>query len=189
MPQTQRIAPTIDLVLLSHGDLAHTGLFPYAFCRWGLRAPCYSTLPVQATARIAVTEDVEGLRDEQEMDDSDMGEDSNDQSVPEAETNQTGGDPMEGDGETKSPAREPKSKFVATIHEVNEAFDSVNTLRYSQPTHLQGACPSPSDITHSSAMAQESARGSPSPRLAPVTPLAVRSGKYALRPPGPLSML
>ena len=139
----QSIAPTIDLVLLSHGDLAHAGLFPYAFCRWGLRAPCYSTIPVQATARIAVTEDVEGLRDEQEMDDSDMGGDSDDPSTSETEINRavnTGDEAMVEEG-AKLPIKERKFKFVATIHEVNEAFDSVNTLRYSQPTHLQGTFP------------------------------------------------
>lgn len=144
MLRIQRIASTIDLVLLSHGDLAHAGLFPYAFCRWGLRAPCYSTLPVQATARIAATEDVEGLRDEQEMDDSDMGGDTSDPSAPGTETNQTAttSDEQMGSGEdSKPPMEEQKRRFVATIHEVNEAFDSVNTLRYSQPTHLQGAFP------------------------------------------------
>jgi cleavage and polyadenylation specificity factor subunit 2 len=88
-------------------------------------------------ARIAVSEDVEGLRDEQEMDDSDMGDGL------EAEVLQaanTGDEPMDGQQITPS-AKEPKRKFVATIHEVNEAFDSVNTLRYSQPTHLQGMHP------------------------------------------------
>ena len=71
-----------------------------------------------------------------------MGGDTTDPSASEAETNQivnTGDEPMEGEGELKPPAKEQKRKFVATIHEVNEAFDSVNTLRYSQPTHLQGA--------------------------------------------------
>jgi len=51
--------------------------------------------------RIAIIEEVEGLRDEQDIGDN---------------------APMK----------------VATIQEVHEAFDSVNTLRYSQPTHLQG---------------------------------------------------
>ena len=76
------------------------------------------------------------------MDDSDMGEDA-----PETEINQTtntGDESMGGEGETTLPPKEQKRKFVATIHEVNEAFDSVNTLRYSQPTHLQGAFPSSS---------------------------------------------
>jgi len=76
------------------------------------------------------------------MDDSDMGGDTTDPSPQETEPIQTGnsGDqPME---ELKPPTKAQKRKFVATIHEVNEAFDSVNTLRYSQPTHLQGAFPS-----------------------------------------------
>jgi len=189
--QIQRIAPSVDLVLLSHGDLAHAGLFPYAFCRWGLRAPCYSTLPVQATARIAATEDVEGLRDEQEMDDSDMGEDTNEPPDPETEANQTtnpGDEPMEAEGETKPPTKEQKRNFVATIHEVNEAFDSVSTLRYSQPTHLQGTFPFPSAMTHNSVMTQASVKVSLSPPSAPATLSAAPSGKSALRPPEPSSM-
>ena len=46
---------------MSHGDLQHTGLYAYAYSRWGLTAPAYTTLPVQAMARIAATEDVEGV--------------------------------------------------------------------------------------------------------------------------------
>lgn len=94
-------------------------------------------------ARIAVTEDVEGLRDEQEMDDSDMGGGLNHLSTPEPDA---GDHPVDGQ-ETTQPTRELKPKFVATIHEVNEAFDSVNTLRYSQPTHLQGISPFLSPVT------------------------------------------
>ena len=44
--------------------------------------------------------------------------------------------------------KERKRKFVAIIHEVSEAFDSVNTLRYSQLTHLQGAFSFPSTMMH-----------------------------------------
>ena len=186
MPPIHRLAPTIDLVLLSHGDLAHTGLFPYAFCRWGLKAPCYSTLPVQAMARIAVTEDVEGLRDEQEMDDSDMGDGMNDLPPSEAENLRAvdpGGEPMDGRGITPS-AKEPKRKFVATIHEVNEAFDSVNTLRYSQPTHLQG---NSSSSLHRhlcrSPITQGNVKASLSPPSAPATPSAAQSGRFALLQP------
>lgn len=29
-------------------------------------------------------------------------------------------------------------KFIATVEEIREAFESVHTLRYSQPAHLQG---------------------------------------------------
>jgi len=81
------------------------------------------------------------------MDDNDMGGDADNSSTPETETNPTGDEPMERE-EFKPLEKERKRKFVATIHEVNEAFDSVNTLRYSQPTHLQGAFSSPSTIIH-----------------------------------------
>lgn len=101
-----RCAPTIDLVLLSHGDLAHAGLYAYAYAHWGLKAPAYTTIPVQAMARIVTLEDIEGTRDEQDIPDQ--------------------------DSQTVSP------KNIATVHQVHEAYDAVNTLRYSQPTHLQG---------------------------------------------------
>ena len=112
-------------MLLSHGDLAHCGLYPWAYSRWGLKAPAYTTLPVQAMGRIAVTEDVEGLRDEEEVIDEpreshsvdDENVESRDQSLP---------------------AKDGKEKFIASVIEVQDAFDSCNTLRYSQPTHLQG---------------------------------------------------
>ncbi|EIM88077.1 uncharacterized protein STEHIDRAFT_94995 [Stereum hirsutum FP-91666 SS1] len=127
-------APTIDLVLLSHGDLAHSGLYPYAYARWGLKAPAYSTLPVQAMARIAATEESESIRDEQDVD-----------AGYQSDQPQDGEDKVEDSGERvdesgPSSAVQRKAKYVATPSEVQEAFDSINTLRYSQPTHLQGKC-------------------------------------------------
>ena len=122
-----RCAPTIDLVLLSHGDLAHCGLYPWAYSRWGLKAPAYTTLPVQAMGRIAVTEDVEGIRDEEEV----IDEPPESPSVDE-ENAESGDEPLS--------AQDGKKKFIATVIEVQDAFDSCNTLRYSQPTHLQGKC-------------------------------------------------
>lgn len=126
-----RCAPTIDLVLLSHGDLAHAGLYPYAYSRWGLKAPAYTTLPVQAMARIAATEDVEGIREEEDVGDDKSKQDEQDDS------------PME-TADRNSERFESKigrlnGKYVAALREVQDAFDSVNTLRYSQPTHLQGS--------------------------------------------------
>lgn len=128
---TCRCAPTVDLVLLSHGDLAHSGLYPYAYSRWNLKAPAYSTLPVQAMARIAVAEDVEGIRDEEDVGGDPAGP-QDPENEPEEEQESTA---MEGEV-----AEENKGtgKFVATMFEVHEAFDSVNAVRYSQPTHLQG---------------------------------------------------
>jgi len=128
LTRSYSLAHTIDLVLLSHGDLAHSGLYPYAYSRWNLKAPTYTTLPVQAMARIATTEDVEGIRDEEDVGDDEGKVGQEDES-------------MDLDQESKRPT--PKNdkvqrKYVATLHEVQDAFNSVNTLRYSQPTHLQG---------------------------------------------------
>ena len=119
---------------MSHGDLAHTGLYAYAHTQWGLTAPAYTTLPVQAMARIAATEDGEGVRDEENIDE---------EPSPVAD--------VDGEAQENSKARSQSpeqrkstslgtrhKKYVATVHEVHEAFDSVNVLRYSQPCHLQG---------------------------------------------------
>lgn len=120
-----RFAPTVDLILLSHGDLAHCGLYAYAHARWGLKAPTYTTLPVQAMGRLATTEDVEGLRDQEDVGDATE------------KKLEDGGD--ESETEEHESDKQPKTgKYVATVQEVHDAFDSVNTLRYSQPTHLQG---------------------------------------------------
>ena len=62
---------------------------------------------------------------------------------------------------------------MATVCEVNEGFDSVNTLRYSGLTHLQGAFQFPSDVSLGSAVGWGSARVLPSFRSAPATLLAV----------------
>ncbi|CAA7260032.1 unnamed protein product [Cyclocybe aegerita] len=126
----QKVAPTVDLILLSHGDLAHCGLYPWAHARWGLKAPAYTTLPVQAMGRIAVTEDVEGIRDE---------EDIGDEPTEKPDGNDTQ-EQVEVSRETPPPGKNPKGKCIPTVIEVQDAFDSMNTLRYSQPTHLQGKC-------------------------------------------------
>jgi Cft2 family RNA processing exonuclease len=133
-----RIAPSIDLVLLSHGDLPHSGLYPYAYSRWGLKAPAYSTLPVQAMARIAATEEVDGIRDEEDVGGTDeQATPGDDGDVPMRDPSSSSHD---GQPEEGSPPRAhaPKGKYVATPQEVHDSFDAVNTLRYSQPAHLSG---------------------------------------------------
>lgn len=131
----RRCAASIDLVLLSHGDLAHAGLYAYAYSHWGLTAPSYTTLPVQAMARIAATEDVEGVRDEEDFE----GEDSLPQDDQEMQDGSQSGSASPTAERVKSALPEPrKRKYVATVQEVHDAFDSVNVLRYSQPCHLQG---------------------------------------------------
>ncbi|KAH7107776.1 beta-lactamase-like protein [Auriculariales sp. MPI-PUGE-AT-0066] len=126
------IARDVDLVLLSHGDLQHCGLFPYAFAHWDLRAPAYATYPVQATGRVAVTEEVDTLRSEQALSDS---------AAPTPQAAEPGNDeqPMDTEESAVTPAQ-PGSKFIAEKDDVFRAFESIVTMRYSQPSHLQGKC-------------------------------------------------
>ncbi|KAI0265838.1 beta-lactamase-like protein [Gloeopeniophorella convolvens] len=134
----KEIAPSIDLVLLSHGDLAHSGLYPYAYSRWGLKAPAYSTLPVQAMARIAATEEVEAIRDEEDVGGPDENAAPTDEEhLPDAMDVSLDGQPH---GDPDSGRHPVKGKYIATSQEVHDAFDVINTLRYSQPTHLSGRC-------------------------------------------------
>lgn len=126
-----RMSPTVDLVLLSHGDLTHCGLYPWAYARWGLKAPAYTTLPVQAMGKIAVTEDVDGIRGE-----IDVGEETEQEQ--ETEDVQMEDESKE-DSQKSVTSTGPKGKCIPTVIEVQDAFEAMNTLRYSQPIHLQGA--------------------------------------------------
>ncbi|KAG8918663.1 hypothetical protein FRC01_001733 [Tulasnella sp. 417] len=107
-------APNVDLVLFSHGDTAHLGLYPYAHAKWKLAAPAYASIPVQAMGRMAVTEELKDLALEQQV-------------LP----------PTDASAEEEQPHTE---KYVATPHEILEAFEAVSTLRYSEPIHLGGKC-------------------------------------------------
>ncbi len=90
-------------------------------------------------ARIAATEEAEGIRDEEDVGNSDEGE------IPVVGAN---GEPSEDSPsvlqESQSePSSYPqphssKGKYVATPQEVHDSFNAVNTLRYSQPAHLSG---------------------------------------------------
>jgi cleavage and polyadenylation specificity factor subunit 2 len=95
-----------------------------------LKAAAYSTLPVQAMGKIAAIEDVEGVRDEQDI---------GDEPVPEMEHTEI--HPEENDEAFKETSPKPQTKsgrYISTLVEVQDAFEYLNTLRYSQPTHLQG---------------------------------------------------
>lgn len=94
-------------------------------------------------ARVAATEDVEGIRDEEDVGDN----------IPNPERIDTEDGPSSPSPDEPAPSptssTEPKKrKYVATLHQVVEAFDSVNVLRYSQPCHLQGMSPPSSLSTH-----------------------------------------
>ncbi|KAG6915655.1 hypothetical protein DXG01_010525 [Tephrocybe rancida] len=85
-----------------------------------------------AMGRIAVSEDVEGIRDEENV-----GDDKEAKPNPESDTMD-----LTDEAPTSTPPQkeDKRGKYVATLTEVQDAFDSINTLRYSQPTHLQGKC-------------------------------------------------
>jgi cleavage and polyadenylation specificity factor subunit 2 len=91
-------------------------------------------------ARIAATEEAEGIRDEE-----DVGGATEEVSPgSEADISMKDQDPSNSpqesqpDGSPQPELRSRKGKYVATPQEVHDSFDAVNTLRYSQPAHLSG---------------------------------------------------
>lgn len=55
----RKLAPSLNLVLLSHPLLTSLGLLPFLRARCGLRCPVYGTLPTREMGRYAVEEWVE----------------------------------------------------------------------------------------------------------------------------------
>ncbi len=106
----RQLAPTIDLVLLSHSSLDHLGLYAYAHAKLGLRCQVYATMPVQSMGKLTVLEAIQTWRSEVDI---------------ENETN---------NGTTR--------RCLATVDQVEEAFEEIKTVRYMQPTHLEGKCAS-----------------------------------------------
>lgn len=100
------LAPTIDLVLLSHSPAAYLSLYPYARARWGLSCPVYATQPTIEMGRVVCLE--ESLQWSSE--------------VP---------SPTENDGDP-----DLVGPFICSADEINDAFNHVKSIRYSQPVHL-----------------------------------------------------
>ncbi|SNX83866.1 related to CFT2 - subunit of the mRNA cleavage and polyadenlylation factor [Melanopsichium pennsylvanicum] len=105
------LAPTIDLVLLSHSSLDNLGLYAYAHASLGLRCQVYATMPVQSMGKLTVLEAIQTLRSEIDVDRD---------SLPSPFTR----------------------RCLATVNQVEEAFEDIKTVRYMQPTHLEGKCAS-----------------------------------------------
>lgn len=61
------IAPTIDLLLISHSSSKHCGLYAYAYTHFGLKCPAYCSLPVKELARLSTLEDIIGWRNERDI--------------------------------------------------------------------------------------------------------------------------
>ncbi|KAK9693101.1 hypothetical protein K7432_014071 [Basidiobolus ranarum] len=64
----KRVAKQIDVVLLSHPDLAHLGAFPYAYSKLGLTCPVYATLPSQNMGRMCMLDAVLSKKDATDFD-------------------------------------------------------------------------------------------------------------------------
>ncbi|KAJ9479299.1 Cleavage factor two protein 2 [Pseudozyma hubeiensis] len=108
----RQLAPTIDLVLLSHSSLDHLGLYAYAHAKLGLRCQVYATMPVQSMGKLTVLEAIQTWRSEVDI---------------------------ENESKNASPSTR---RCLATVDEVEDAFEEIKTVRYMQPTHLEGKCAS-----------------------------------------------
>ncbi|CBQ73226.1 conserved hypothetical protein [Sporisorium reilianum SRZ2] len=106
----RQLAPTIDLVLLSHSSLDHLGLYAYAHAKLGLRCQVYATMPVQSMGKLTVLEAIQTWRSEVDI-------------------------------EREAPSGLAR-RCLATPDQVEEAFEQIKTVRYMQPTHLEGKCAS-----------------------------------------------
>ena len=123
------LAPTLDLVLLSHSPTQYLSLYPYARAHWGLKCPVYATQPTVEMGRVNCLAEVESWRAEHAVEDQAKDEINNEAAEGEGENGDTKMD------KEKKPLRGP---FVPTMEEVHEAFDWVKAIRYNQPLHLGG---------------------------------------------------
>ncbi|GHJ86659.1 hypothetical protein NliqN6_3061 [Naganishia liquefaciens] len=139
----RELAPEISLVLLSHSPSIYLSLYPYARAHWGLKCPVYATQPTLEMGRVVCLEEAQDWRAEVKVDDLES-----------SENTQHGGQAMESikeDGKTEEAEQEEqkpekgktsllplKGPFICTIDEINEAFNWVKSVRYSQPIVLSG---------------------------------------------------
>jgi len=100
----ERISPSIDVLLLTHSQLPHLGLYAYARAHWGLQCATYATFPVQTMGRLTMLEALQSWSAEVDLKHA-----------------------------------EPR-RYLPTEAEIDEAFDAIRSIRYMQPTPLDGAC-------------------------------------------------
>lgn len=151
------LAPRIQLVLLSHSTLHHTGLYAYARARLGLQCPAYATLPTSSMGRLTTLEAAASIAAECDL----TALDKRPPVVSKRKTADVASKlKSENDGATisvkqeddepaTSVAQEVRDRCVPTRLEIDEAFESLRTLRYLQPTILEGSLSSLSLTAHS----------------------------------------
>ncbi len=132
-----RIAPSLDLGLLSHRDLPHPGLCLYAYSRSGLKTLAYSTLPVQTMARIAATEEADDICAKEDVSSAEEQAASSTEGDAHMRDPQRSTQDNQMDEDSPPQLHVPKLKYVVTPEEVHDYYlDPVNTLRYSPPAHI-----------------------------------------------------
>jgi hypothetical protein len=135
--QIYRLSPHIDLVLLSHSPTSYTSLYPYARTHWGLKCPVYGTQPTVEVGRLGCLEEAVGWRNEVDVDGL-HGHNKEDEDVDGDDHNKDNNDEL---GDARGREQEEKAlkgPYVCTAEEINEAFDHIKAVRYSQPIHLSG---------------------------------------------------
>lgn len=145
----KELAPTLNLVLLTHPLLTSLGLLPWLKAKCGLRCPVYATLPTREMGRWAVEEWVEARSANEKNEARDV-------VVAEVVAGAGGGKKRKGKGkevikeevkEEEDKMEEDESKdpwdvvWKVTTKEIRDAFLAVNAVRWTQPVHLAGECP------------------------------------------------
>lgn len=145
LARLKELAPSLNLVLLTHPLLSSLGLLPWLKARCGLRCPVYATLPTREMGRWAVEEWVEGrsaeernqARDEKKDDKPDKKGKGKARALPATAAMEVD-DPLDDDGEAKDPY---DAVWKLSTAEIRDAFLSVSAVRWTQPVHLSGPSP------------------------------------------------
>mgnify|MGYP001579523618 FL=1 len=149
------LAPTLNLVLLTHPLLGSLGLLPWLKARCELRCPVYATLPTREMGRWAVEEWVEARSGEERNGANEVVKDA-------------GAKKRKGKGkevvsevavtEVEEDVDEGKDPWdvvwKVSKKEIRDAFLAVNAVRWTQPVHLSGSS-SPLLLSHELTTAQQ----------------------------------
>ena len=66
--QLRKLAPRIDAILLTHGDVSHLGALPFLMTQPGVKAKIYATLPVVKMGHLTVYDAVSSRANREDFD-------------------------------------------------------------------------------------------------------------------------
>lgn len=142
------IAPRIQLVLLSHSTMHNVGLYAYARARLGLTCPAYATLPTASMARLVTLEASLTLASECDVAALEKRPTKVQLAARVAGEASAGIKKEDGANEddedvkmlsSPTSSSSQRDRCIPLRHEIDEAFESIRTLRYLQPTVLEGS--------------------------------------------------